>query len=64
MILVVGATGELGSRVCKNLIAKDQSVRAMVRRNSNQEVVETLKTLGAEVVVADLKDPTSLKLAA
>ncbi|WP_310620044.1 SDR family oxidoreductase [Flexibacterium corallicola] len=63
MILVVGATGVLGSKTCKHLLEKGLQVRAMVRNSSSQETIETLKKLGAEIVVADLKDPVSVKSA-
>ncbi|WP_108818079.1 SDR family oxidoreductase [Pseudovibrio sp. Alg231-02] len=63
MILVVGATGVLGSKVCKELRAKGHQVRAIVRSSSSQESVEKLKNLGAEVVHADLKDPTTIQTA-
>lgn len=57
MILVVGASGYLGSLICKELMVTGQPVRAMVR---NTLQTEYLKHLGVETVVADLNVPASL----
>ncbi len=57
MILVVGATGQLGSRVAGRLLADDQPVRALSR---TVEKAAELEKLGAEVVQGDLRDPPSL----
>lgn len=63
MILVVGATGSLGSEVCKSLAAGGHAVRAMVRADSAPERVELLRRSGAETIVADLTDRKSLDAA-
>jgi uncharacterized protein YbjT (DUF2867 family) len=60
MILVAGATGVLGSEIVRRLIARGEKVRAMVRTTSAPEKVERLKRTGAEIVVADVKDPPTL----
>lgn len=60
MILVAGATGVLGSEIVRNLIARGEKVRAMTRKTSNAETVDRLRKAGAEIVVADLKEPASL----
>jgi uncharacterized protein YbjT (DUF2867 family) len=49
MILVVGATGLVGMRVCERLRAEEQSVRALVRRTSNPDKVNGLRSLGCEL---------------
>jgi uncharacterized protein YbjT (DUF2867 family) len=64
MILVAGATGVLGSEIVRRLLAKGEKVRAMVRSTSNTKAVAALKKSGAQTVVADLKDPSSLAFAA
>ncbi len=61
MNLVVGATGMLGSEICRLLAEQGKPVRALVRETSNPERVARLKGLGAEVVRGDLKDRASLK---
>ena len=60
MILVAGATGVLGSEIVRRLLAKGEKVRAMVRSTSNPDSVAALNKAGAQTVVADLKDPSSL----
>jgi len=60
MILVAGATGNVGGAVCEALCAQGKSVRAMVRGSSDPERVRWLEDLGAEVVRGELRDPESL----
>ena len=59
-ILVVGATGILGSEICQRLIQNGHHVRGMVRSTSNPDKIDKLKSLGVEIVVGDLKDSKSL----
>jgi uncharacterized protein YbjT (DUF2867 family) len=63
MILVAGATGVLGSEIVRNLLARGEKVRAMTRKTSKPETVDRLRREGAEIVVADLKEPASLEAA-
>jgi uncharacterized protein YbjT (DUF2867 family) len=63
MNLIVGATGILGSEICRLLAEKRQPVRALVRSTSNPDKVAQLKALKAEVVIGDLKDRRSLDAA-
>jgi uncharacterized protein YbjT (DUF2867 family) len=63
MILVVGATGLLGTRVCERLRAEGQPVRALVRRTSNPDKVNALRSLGCELATGDLKDPPQIQAA-
>lgn len=60
--LVVGATGLLGGRVCKELAAQGKPVAGMVR-SAGDEKVAALKEAGVELIEGDLKDPTSLQRA-
>jgi len=60
-ILVTGAAGDIGAigrNVATMLLAKGHKVRALVRRED--ERAESLRKLGAEVVVGDLTDLKSL----
>ena len=57
MILIIGATGNLGSAVARILLSEGKSVRAMTR---TPEKAEALKKLGVEVVTGDLRDPQTL----
>ena len=63
MILVAGSTGLLGREVCRLLLERGDSVRALVRPTSNQNLVSDLKTRGAELAFGDLKDAGSLDAA-
>ena len=60
MLLVVGATGMLGSELCHQLAATGASVRALVRKTSDATRVRELRALGIEVVEGNLGDPPSL----
>lgn len=57
MILIVGASGRLGSAVAQRLFAQGKPVRVMTRTPLN---LAHLKQQGAEVVSGDLRDPASL----
>jgi uncharacterized protein YbjT (DUF2867 family) len=58
-VLVVGATGSIGSRVAQDLLARKASVRAVVRSGSRASAVPE----GVEAVVADLNEPTAVQAA-
>lgn len=60
MILVVGATGQLGTAVVRKAVAAGERVRAFVRRGSS---FEHLRGPGVELCFGDLRDPTSLAAA-
>jgi len=53
MILVTGATGNIGSRLAKRLLEEDQEIRVISRK---AEKLDELKSLGAEPLVGDLLD--------
>lgn len=59
-VLVVGATGQLGTRVVQQLVAAGRPVRAMVRPTSQ---VAHLQRPGVQLVVADLMQPATLEAA-
>ncbi len=63
MNLVVGATGFLGTEICRQLSAKGRPVRALVRPTSDPAKVERLRALGAEIVQGDVRDRASLRAA-
>jgi uncharacterized protein YbjT (DUF2867 family) len=60
MTLVVGATGVLGTEICRRLATAGKSFRALVRSTSDPVKKNVLKQLGGELVEGDLKDTTSL----
>ena len=57
MILIVGASGRLGSVAAELLLAQGKSIRALTRTPLK---LAHLKQQGAEVVRGDLRDPVSL----
>jgi uncharacterized protein YbjT (DUF2867 family) len=63
MILVVGATGMVGSEICQRLAVRGEKVRGLVRATSSTEKVELLRRCGVEICIGDLKDPDSLATA-
>jgi len=56
--LVTGATGHIGSTLCRALSEAGVAVRALVRPSSDRSVLEAL---GAEIVEGDVLDPGSLR---
>jgi uncharacterized protein YbjT (DUF2867 family) len=57
MILVVGATGQLGGLIARTLLSQGKPVRILVRGGSSYD---HLVTAGAEPATGDLKDADSL----
>lgn len=60
MILVVGATGNLGGSIARRLLSEDKEVRILVRPGSSYR---DLVDHGAEPLTGDLKEPASLHAA-
>lgn len=61
--LVVGATGMVGSEVCRRLVAQGKEVRALVRTSSDPIKVSNLRAMGVQAVLGDLRDRASLEIA-
>ncbi|MGB5633946.1 MAG: NAD-dependent epimerase/dehydratase family protein [Waterburya sp.] len=57
-VLVTGGTGFTGGHLCRRLVAEGYQVRALVRKSSRYH---NLETLGVELVIGDLEDPSSLE---
>jgi len=58
--LVTGAAGFLGSHVTRQLVARGESVRVLMRPSSNNRAISDLSL---EYVTGDLRDPASLERA-
>ena len=63
MILVVGATGMVGSEVCERLASKGKKVGALVRPTADPAKVKKLEALGVELLPGDLREPATLEAA-
>lgn len=63
MILVAGATGLVGSEVCRLLRMAHRPVRALVRPTVSAEKREALRAIGCTIAFGDLRDPASLRAA-
>jgi uncharacterized protein YbjT (DUF2867 family) len=63
MNLVVGATGILGTEICRLLRERGKPVRGLVRITSANEKKEALRGMGVELSEGDLKDTSSLEKA-
>ncbi|MCU7551394.1 SDR family oxidoreductase [Chitinophagaceae bacterium LB-8] len=59
-VLVAGATGFLGSEICRQLKAKNKIVKGLVRSTSDPSKLAQLKEWGVETIEGDLKDRASL----
>jgi uncharacterized protein YbjT (DUF2867 family) len=62
IVAVVGATGQQGGATARALLAAGAKVRALVR-DPAKPAAQALVAAGAELVIADLEDPESLRAA-
>ena len=53
VIVLAGATGNLGGRIARALLKRGGKMRALVRHNSAPEKVEALRKLGATITESD-----------
>lgn len=56
IILVAGATGNLGKRISKALIEKGADVRAIVRNSADSDKIKALEKIGVTVLQIDMSD--------
>lgn len=59
-VYLSGATGFIGGRLAERLLARGDRVRCLVR---SPERAESLRKLGAELIVGDITDPTAVRVA-
>jgi NAD(P)-dependent dehydrogenase (short-subunit alcohol dehydrogenase family) len=60
LILVAGATGNLGQKICRELIKRNIAVRAIVRNESDPEKIEALEKMGVDVFKVDMANEQEL----
>jgi uncharacterized protein YbjT (DUF2867 family) len=63
MILVVGATGMVGSEICRQLVSQGKSVRGLARTTADPGKIRALEEHSVTVVWGDLRDADSLRVA-
>jgi len=60
IIVLAGASGNLGGRLVRELLKREAHVRAVVRPSSNPEKIEELRKLGAEIAETDFSSVPAL----
>jgi uncharacterized protein YbjT (DUF2867 family) len=60
LIVVAGATGNLGGRIARALVDSGASLRAIVRADSDANAVRGLREQGVAIAVADFRNRSSL----
>lgn len=60
LILVAGATGNLGLRICRELVNRNVAVRAVVRQGSSQDHITALENMGVDVFSVDFSNEREL----
>jgi len=63
IIIVAGASGNLGGRIVRALLERGASVRALVRRGTAPDKIERLKELGVEIATVDFSNVSELTAA-
>lgn len=61
VVLVAGATGNLGGRIVNALIARGADVKALVRLSADPETVKEFESKGVTVVKVDMSDQEALQ---
>jgi uncharacterized protein YbjT (DUF2867 family) len=60
IIVVAGATGNLGSKIVKSLLAKDVEVRAIVRLETDDKKIKDLEQKGVKVFQVDTSNQSEI----
>ena len=61
VVVLAGATGDLGQRVARALGRRGALVRALIRARTPEEVRSELRATGATLVDTDFSDPAALQ---
>jgi uncharacterized protein YbjT (DUF2867 family) len=56
LIVLAGATGNLGGRIARAIFKRGANVKAVVRRNSNPDKIEVLRKQGAAIAEVDFNN--------
>lgn len=60
IIIIAGATGNLGNKIVKVLLSKEAEVRAIVRLETDKNKIKELEQLGVKVFQVDTNNKTSI----
>lgn len=60
LIMVAGATGNLGQKICRELIKRNANVRAIVREESKKEKIDNLEKMGVQIFKVDTENEQEL----
>jgi len=60
LIIIAGATGHLGSRICHHLLERGANVTALVRRETKREELSELMQQGLQIAEVDFDDHQQL----
>ena len=60
IIIVAGATGNLGGRITRALVARGASVRALIRHGTAREKIERLQELGVTIASVDFSSASQV----
>ena len=60
IILVAGATGNLGSKIMNVLLGKGVEIRAIVRHETNQEKIAQLEQKGVKIFIVDMNNKSEI----
>ena len=63
MNLIVGASGMVGTEICRKLSESGRAVSALVRASTDSGKRDRLKSLGGSLAYGDLKNPSTLEAA-
>ena len=61
IIIIAGATGDLGHRIAHYLLQSGAVVKALVRKGSNSQTLSDLQKQGAIIIEVDYNNPVALK---
>ncbi len=62
-IILAGATGNLGGQIANELVLNGAKVKAIVRKEANDNKLSLLKSKGIEIISLDFNDSEALKAA-
>ena len=60
IILVAGATGNLGNKIVNALLGKGAEIRAIVRRETNPEKIAQLEQKGVKIFMVDMNNKSEI----